>query len=393
MLEDTPQEYKEASENKVVSNIRLGLAIPFGILLIVFLIAGLYSFIGPTTTAQKKDFVQAVGVLVAGIAGVVGLFFTWRNLRLTRENTDRQLQVAREGLEQTQESTRETLRITERGQITDRFTRAIEQLGATNDSGEPKLELRLGGIFALERIARDSPEEDYSTVIEVLTAYVRENAPWPLRESANLTIVLQNGTEQQEDDNQVDPSYLQRPPADVKAIMDVLRRREEERVPEERRVPLDLRRTNLYKADLGGANLVGANLYKANLRRAYLVGANLYRTNLEGASLEEAYLQRTYLGAADLQGAYLVAANLRDAHFDGANLVGAYLGEANLEGAYLGGIYLGEANLGGAYLGGTDLEGASVTPEQLKLANGEVNTALPEGFQRPDSAPASRMDD
>ncbi len=38
------------------------------------------------------------------------------------------------------------------------------------------LEVRLGGIYALERIARDSPK-DHWTIMEVLTAYVRENSP------------------------------------------------------------------------------------------------------------------------------------------------------------------------------------------------------------------------
>jgi len=61
-------------------------------------------------------------------------------------------------------------------------SRAIDQLGATDNEGKnKKLETRLGGIYALERIAVDylamesSPGKDYSTVMEVLAAYVREN--------------------------------------------------------------------------------------------------------------------------------------------------------------------------------------------------------------------------
>ena len=44
--------------------------------------------------------------------------------------------------------------------------------------GKPKinLEVRLGGIYALERIAKDSPKDEW-TIMEVLTAYVRQNAP------------------------------------------------------------------------------------------------------------------------------------------------------------------------------------------------------------------------
>ena len=63
-------------------------------------------------------------------------------------------------------------RLNRAGQITERFTRAIDQLG------HPELDVRLGGIYALERIARDS-QDDHPQVVEVLTAYVREHARWP----------------------------------------------------------------------------------------------------------------------------------------------------------------------------------------------------------------------
>jgi hypothetical protein len=65
-------------------------------------------------------------------------------------------------------------RIAQQGQITERFTRAIDQLG------HAQLDVQLGGIYALERIARDSPA-DRATIGEVLTAFVRTHAPWPPR--------------------------------------------------------------------------------------------------------------------------------------------------------------------------------------------------------------------
>ncbi len=46
---------------------------------------------------------------------------------------------------------RRTVELTEQGQVTDRYAKAIEQLG----SG--RLDVCIGGIYALERIARDSP--------------------------------------------------------------------------------------------------------------------------------------------------------------------------------------------------------------------------------------------
>ena len=47
--------------------------------------------------------------------------------------------------------------------------KAVEQLGSD------KLEVRLGGIYSLERISKESPD-DYWTVMENLTAFVRERS-------------------------------------------------------------------------------------------------------------------------------------------------------------------------------------------------------------------------
>jgi hypothetical protein len=72
-------------------------------------------------------------------------------------------------LEGANSSTWRTLQVNREGQITERFTQAIDQLGATDDKGNKLFEIRLGGIYALERIARES-EEDYWPIMEILTA-------------------------------------------------------------------------------------------------------------------------------------------------------------------------------------------------------------------------------
>jgi hypothetical protein len=63
--------------------------------------------------------------------------------------------------------------IARKGQVTERFTRAVDQLG---DDEHP--DVRIGGLYALERIAHDS-KDDRRTIAEILTAYVRQRAPWP----------------------------------------------------------------------------------------------------------------------------------------------------------------------------------------------------------------------
>jgi Pentapeptide repeats (8 copies) len=308
--EQENQRHDAASEEKSELSILLfagGIAL-FG--LVLGLILDWY--IDPQTSTQKKDLVQALGLITAGVAGAVGIFFTWRGQRLAREtqehnqrNTQEQLRLTRQSQEQNQKSTQaqlenaqEELRLTRQGQITERFTRAIDQLGATDDKGEKKLEIRLGGIYALERIDKESPERAYhGTVMEVLTAYVRENSRRDQEKPFNEDAEQEKGVEQQGEEPPV-----RSPPVDIQAILDVLNRREEDHIPEQHRVRLDLQEANLFFTNLSEANLLGANLYRANLYRAILQGAYLYGARLQGTRLEGVNLQGANLGGANLEG-------------------------------------------------------------------------------------------
>jgi hypothetical protein len=60
------------------------------------------------------------------------------------------------------------------GQVTDRYSKAIEQLGSD------KLDIRIGGIYALQRVTRDSPKREHPTLMEVLAAFIREHSREPL---------------------------------------------------------------------------------------------------------------------------------------------------------------------------------------------------------------------
>ena len=70
------------------------------------------------------------------------------------------------------------------------------------------------------------------------------------------------------------------------------------------------------RADLSGADLLGANLRLANLSGADLLGVNLYRADLSGADLLGANLYRADLSGADLSGANLRGANLSGAEIE-----------------------------------------------------------------------------
>jgi hypothetical protein len=125
--------------------------------------------------------------LIQGLGGLVlliGLYFTLKNLQLTQDR-----------------------------QITEQYTRAVEQLGSS------QLEVRLGAIYALERIARDS-ERDHWPIIEILTAYVRENASWKEEEHPSQKDRAPNET-QLPQSNQAPPKLA----PDIQAILTVLGRR------------------------------------------------------------------------------------------------------------------------------------------------------------------------
>ena len=179
-----------------------------------------------------------------------------------------------------------------------RVTRAIEQLG-----DKENMVIRLGGIYDLEQLAKDS-EKDHGRIMEVLTAYVRENAPVQMEYT---------------------PQADERPPTDMQAILTVLGRRETTG-KNRRNAPLDLSNTQLIGADLREADLRGADLSGADLREADLDGAKLNKADLTDADLDEADLTD-----ADLRGADLTDADLRGADLDGADLRGADLDEADLD--------------------------------------------------------------
>ncbi len=267
---------------------------------------------GPLLQTARDAARGRLLTLGAGLLAAGALLFTARHFTLSRE-----------------------------GQVTDRYTKAIEQLGSE------KLDVRIGGIYALERVARDSTT-DHPTVMEVLTAFIREHShePWPPSDPA--------GRER---------ARSTRP--DVQAAVTVVGRRDAKRDIE--RINLggaDLTRADLTRAHLDGAHLTGATLTGATLTGATLTGAHLTGADLTGADLTVAHLD-----GANLYGAHLTGATLTVAHLDGANLTDADLTVAGLYGAHLTGADLTGADLTVAHLDGADLTRADLSRADLTRAH------------------------
>ena len=209
----------------------------------------------------RNNYRKTIAQIIGGFILLIGLFFTSQNIYLLKE-----------------------------GQITERFTRAVQQLGSD------KIEVRIGGIYGLERIANDSVR-DHLPVVEIITAFIRTHAP--LQNIGKL-----------------------RPSEDVQAALDVIGRREWQRDAEimarrKYRV-IDLSNTNLEGADLVNAHLEYANFENSNLKNAKLTYAQLQYAILTNSNLERAYFLQ-----ANLYNAYLMGAKLDFTCFNNTILNGA----------------------------------------------------------------------
>lgn len=277
-----------------------------------------------------------LGQLLSGIGLLAGLFFAWQQLG----------------------STSRALQINQDGQLTDRFTSAVAQLSS------PDLSQRLGGIYALERIAADSPR-DFRPAIEVLAAFVREHPGPP------------DGPPRE--DERGDP--------DVLAVLSVLSRRTPEQMAQQREAGLgciDLAGGRFERATLFSGNLQMLCLPYSDLRLAALFEADFTDSELSFANLSGAFLANSTFGNANLGSVDLSGADLSQARFDEAVLIGADLSGSRLDGAVFQTAMVGQAVFTDASLEGADLSGIlDLAPDQLTEAQLAQVRALPEGFADP----------
>jgi hypothetical protein len=161
---------------------------------------------------------------------------------------------------------------------TRRYAEAVAQIGDENES------VRIGGLYALGRIAEDA-RRDRSMIMRVLASFIR-NPP-----SEELV---------------TSPSGERKPisPA-VMAAVEVLCELTKVELPPQ---GLNLAGANLRDAHMSGANLTAVNLSGATLRNATLIG-----TVLRDADLYRANLEHTMLKGADMRGVRLQGSNLSHA--------------------------------------------------------------------------------
>ena len=260
-----------------------------------------------------------------------------------------------------------------------RYQRGIEMLASDS------LSARLGGIYSLQNLAENQPQQYHIQIMRVFCAFVRHPPPYDSEEAER-----DSGSAEAEANPRRHVHGRPRARADVQVVMDAIGSRGEPGIAIEKKIGFvidlngaDLSWTYLEKADLANADLTFTNLYRAvfyEWRRGLPPPLSLFYLKLRNSNAGEERPQpdnyanekgwrQTY--TANLSGADLSYANLSRARMQHVNLSEAQIREANLTGIWLEGANLRKANLFESDLSSrdmlyTNLSGADLSDASLK---------------------------
>jgi hypothetical protein len=289
------------------------------VLCIVIEAALLALYLRPHGYDQRKDYAQVLAGLAAGTVVLVQLFYTSRTLAATESN-----------IEQSRQATLKREEIDRDGQIADRYSRAVEQLANEMPT------IRLGGIYALEQIAKDSQKHHW-TAMEILTAFLRQQAAGRMRryiELQSLREGIQSISFEQQSDELKQEHFdrtIEGSEATVltRTVLEVLGRRtlaHEESID----IRLDLSYVAIF--DLGIADW--------HFERALFVSCNMSRVRLDNTFCQNAQFLNAQMKDMHAVGAYFQDADFTSANLDGARLIRCHFDSTILLGADLPGAII-----------------------------------------------------
>jgi hypothetical protein len=214
---------------------------------------------------QENEARKTLAQIIGGVLVLAGLYYTNENI-----------EIARNAADQTHKAATESSELMRQGQLTDRFSKAVEQLGKEDSAGKNSyLPTRLGGIYALERIAKES-KEDHWPIVELLIQYLYAH------DSIQQNRVAHDARKEIQD---LSP--------EGQAILTALGRRKVE-------YETSGQKLFLMSLNLEGAQLTG-NFSNAAFDGSNLQSARLFDVNLQGSSFTMTDLTVTRFKNADLK--------------------------------------------------------------------------------------------
>jgi len=315
--------------NLLKLNVRSALpstSLTFLVLLFLIFLSALLFLSYTSGLTQEHEMIRNLGLVVAALIGFPMII--WRT-----HIADRQASTA------------------EASHVAETYTKAIEQLGAADDKGHPKLELRLGALYSLEKIAKTN-KDYHSQIIEVLCAYVR------------LQSRIQDD---QAKDNSIPSGAVILPREDVQATLTIIGRRNLEFDPADLRL-------NLKSVDIEGADLSGLKLNKAILDGSCLRRVKADNTSISYCSFVRADLNSANLSSCEAIGSDFSGANLEKAVVEESNLSECSLRKTNLQEASFDNVIAvnidaRDADFAHSSIADTDFSGASLASSTFKYAS------------------------
>ena len=218
---------------------------------------------GPNGRESGSTTLRNLGLVIGGVIAI-GLAI-WRSIV-----ADRQAKTAHHQAETAQRQAK----IAEGGLRNERYQKSAEMLGSE------VLSVRLGGIYALQRLAEEDPEQYHVQIMRLLCAFVRH----PVRpgETALKETTLLERT---------DPLHLTGLlREDVQASMESIGTRSD--------ADIELEKKERFRPDFSGADLrngrfLTCNLSGTNLVKAIISGTKFGACDLSGIDLTDALISAT----------------------------------------------------------------------------------------------------
>jgi uncharacterized protein YjbI with pentapeptide repeats len=389
-MEERETEPKKKSEQLVRDwIIVIGIALSFLVVSLFIYAVSLILNTGEWSHLPEKKFeyinkyLLTAGLFFGGIVGAINAYYGAKRA-FAMEKTAEAANKNAEAAIKTATAAIDNAKISQEKQITERFSKAIEQLASE------KIEIKLGAIYTLERIAKDS-QADRWTIIEVLTAFARENTYLKKeKEISNVSSLQNEGL-----NNKKEEKELSKMRWDVQELLTVIIRVNNQNFQKNKQLNLsnisiirsDLTDANFRKANLSDCDFSGAILWRANLSGARLSGANFSKSELVETKFIRASLANSIFIHAIFIYVNFSKANLIQADFSGCGLretifIKALLGGANFTNANLSGANFRSAILLGANLTNANLEGANLTNAKLtSTLNANLTNADFSGIQ------------
>jgi uncharacterized protein YjbI with pentapeptide repeats len=351
------------------------------------------------------DSRKTVATIIGGLFVLFGAIFTYNNYNLAYE-----------------------------GQITDRFSKSVTLLENKD------LSIRLGGLYALERIAKDSPK-DHSAIMEILCDFIREKSKeqresyWKEQDAkqneiasntnfntgninsniGNVNSNISNSNLSKSNINSITNTNLKvkkktkivvlsyvseynkelfkklnvynedeglsniAPSNEIITAITIIKNRVIENDKEDFIFNLEV--ANLSGINLNGIVLKNANLSGVNFKNAKLYNANLADTQLNNANFEHSFSYNINFTHSKIFYVSFFDAFLDESDFSSAEFKNVDFTEASLDDSIFSNSSLHEVNFEKATLYGAKLKNHTSLSDNIKQAKINETTEFPEKYE------------